>query len=107
MDGFVQDSKTGKWSIPKDPNAVLDYIENWTDWLTPLSDSISSASVVATGSADGSNVAVDSSVVANGTHVHAWISGGVAGETVTVRYRVTTAGGRVDDRSFYLKIKER
>ena len=106
---FVQDPATGKWSIPKDPDAVLDYVEDWTPWLDAVADSISSASVTVTsGATPASNVAVDSSIIV-GKMVHAWISGGSPGETVKVRYRVTTANSppRIDDRTFYLKIKER
>ena len=105
-DGFVQDAKTLKWSISKDPNAVLDYVEDWTLWLDAVADSIVSKDVTATGSAVGSTVAVASSSIVGKTVV-AWISGGIAGESVTVRMRITTAAGRTDDRSFYIKIKER
>jgi hypothetical protein len=105
-DTFVQDTKTGKWSITKDPNAVLDYVEDWTAWLDGVSDSISTATVVATGSDPATTIHVDSSVI-SGKTVVAWISGGVAGETVSLRYRITTAAGRTDDRTVWLKIKER
>ena len=107
-EAFVQNEKTGKWSIPKDPDAVLDYVENWAPWLDAVGDSIASASVVAIGSDASSNVNVNGYLV-NGKTVVAWISGGVAGETVAVRYRITTTNSpaRVDDRTCYLKIKER
>ena len=106
---FVQDPATGKWSMPKDPDATLDYVEDWTLWLDAVADTISSAVVTVTsGATPASNVAVVSSIVV-GKMVHAWISGGSAGETVKVRYRITTTNAtpRIDDRTFYLKIKDR
>lgn len=105
-DGFTQ-SASGKWQIDKDPNAVLDYIENWAAWLADISDTINSASAVITSSAGATSAVVDSCTVAGGNAVHVWISGGNAGETLAVRVRITTAGGRTDDRTFYVKIKEK
>lgn len=45
-------------------------------------------------------MAVDNTVVA-------WISGGTAGTTYRVTCRIVTAGGRTDDRSIFIKVKER
>jgi hypothetical protein len=36
-----------------------------------------------------------------------WLSGGTAGKVYQVRCRVTTAGGRVDDRTFELSVTHR
>lgn len=83
----------------KDPNASLDYQWNWTDWLE--TDTISSHSVIV----PSPLVLVSSSHTA--TAVTAWISGGVVGRTYTVICRITTASGRVDDRSITLEIRER
>jgi hypothetical protein len=97
--------KNGKPTITKDPEATLDYTENWTDWLaaadTPA-DTITTATV-ATASL---SVTVDS-VSHDTTHVTAWVSGGVPGETAALVYTITTAGGRIDERTLYLKIKDR
>ena len=65
-----------------------------------IADTLSSLTVTASG------CTVDSSTI-SGTKCVAWISGGVAGETATVRFRFTTAGGRTDDRTIFLKIKDR
>jgi hypothetical protein len=92
-------SASGKASIPKDPNAVLDYSVDLTDWLAGITDTLASHSVT------GEGVTIDSSAIA-GDKVVAWISGGTAGETATATFRFTTAGGRTDDRTIYLKIKD-
>lgn len=97
MTGFVTDAK-GRPFIDKDPNAVLDYSIDLTDWLG--TDSI--ASVTAT----GTDVTVNSAAHA-GKIITAWLSGGTIGATATCRFRWTTAEGRTDDRTIYLKIKER
>lgn len=109
MSGFVQNAKSGKWSIEKDPNAVLDYVFDWTEWLTAAGDDIASHNVVVISGADpASSIAVDSTQVVGKTVV-VWVSGGSAGETAALRCRITTdnSPARIDDRTVYLKLKER
>jgi len=85
----------------KDPNAVLDYTFDWTAYLTPLADTITTATwVLPTGLTKVSQ----SNTTMTAT---AFISGGTIGETLTLTCRIITAGGRTDDRSIVLKIVER
>ena len=90
-----------KYTITKDPDSVLDYTWDWEDWLDDITDTLSSHSLV-----PETGITVDSSSIVAKTVV-AWISGGTAGTTYRVACRVVTAGGRTDDRSIYIKIKER
>ena len=100
----MEDSFTivsGKATIVKDPNAVLDYYVNLTDWM-PVGDTVASVNPIATG------VVVDShNITGAGLFVQLWCSGGVAGVTGNVVVRFTTAGGRTDDRTLYFKMKQR
>lgn len=93
-----------KPTIVKDPNAVLDYTIDWSDWLQPISDTIASVAVSVTG------VTLDDTTN-DGTSVTIWVSGGTAGTKGSARVRITTAGTgaqpRTDDRTVYFKIKER
>ncbi len=93
-------SNPDKPKIIKDPDATLDYIIDLTGWLADITDSLSSLVVTGVG------VTIDSSNI-DGDICVAWVSGGTVGETATVTYRFTTLGGRGDDRTIYLKIKER
>jgi hypothetical protein len=86
----------------KDPDAVLDYPINWSTWLTDISDTYLSHSVI---SLTGGLVA-DSSTQSGGI-ITVWLSGGNVGETASFTVRIVSTGGRTDDRTFYLKIKER
>ena len=90
-----------KPKIIKDPNAVLDYTFDWTAWLDDVADTIATRQVVVP-----SGITLDSSSIA-GKKVIAWLSGGTAGQTYQITCRITTAGGRTDDRSIFVKIKER
>ncbi len=95
----------------KDPDALLDYVFDWapltnnrlhakSDWLE-ANETITAATVTADSGLTVSNVSfTDTAVVA-------WLSGGVAGESYTVRCRITTSAGRIDDRSVEVQIVDR
>ncbi len=85
----------------KDPNAVLDYQWNWSEWLVPA-DSI----VAATVTTNSDDLSVNTVNVV-GSIVTAWLSGGVAGVNYRVTCRVESADGRIDDRSISLRVRER
>jgi hypothetical protein len=90
----------------QDPSAVLDWGTNWSAWLGTDTISTSTWSVTET-----SPVGATALTLATSTHdattTTIWLSGGA----LEARYRVTnhivTAGGRTDDRSFYVTIKDR
>lgn len=90
-----------KPTIDKDPDAILDYSWDWTAWLADVSDTIATKSFIV----DVSLTVVSSTVV--GGIITAFISGGVAGTKVIATCRMVTVGGRSDDRTIYLKIKDR
>lgn len=98
------DVSSGKATIVKDPNAVLDYVFDWSTWLDALPDTIASRDVVVE---DGACTVVQS--VINGKTVVVWLSGGTVNSTCRVRCRITTNStpARVDDRTIYVKIRER
>lgn len=82
-----------------DPQAVLDYIFDWSTWL-PSGDTIATHTVV------GSGVTIDSDALA-GAIVTAWVSGGTLGAIATVTCHIVTTEGREDDRTFRLKVSDR
>ena len=86
-------------SFVKDPNAVLDYTFDWSDWL-PTGDTISSYTVTV---ATGLTKVSDSSTT---TAVTVWLSGGTVGAWYAVQCRIVTVGGRTDDRTAQIKIVE-
>lgn len=87
---------------PKDPDDVLLYRMDWSAFLTPLSDTIS------TSTWDGDGLTVGTTAIETGSlKATAWLSGGTAGTTYTVANKIVTAGGRTVERSFKLKVEER
>lgn len=85
----------------KDPNAVLDYPISFASWLSDISDTYASHTVTTTG-----GLVCDSSTQAAGVIIPI-LSGGTVGETASFTVRIVTTGGRIDERTFYLKIQER
>lgn len=100
MTGFVNRK------IEKDPDAYLDYAIDFTDWLAEVSDTIATASAVVDPDDDA---VVEGVEVLGGTIVRVWVSGGEAGTTVALTVSIVTANvpPRLDDRTVFLKIKER
>lgn len=89
----------------KDPSAVLDYRQDWSAWLAALpvegSDTIATSTwIVPTGITKNS----DSH---DGTSATIWLSGGTANTNYRLTNRITTAGGRTDDRTFIVTVRER
>lgn len=84
----------------KDPQAVLDYMYDFTQKLS-AGDTITTHDVTV---ATGDVVKNTSSNTANTVTV--WLSGGTVNTTSTVRFRITTAQGRTDDRTVKVHVKE-
>lgn len=84
----------------KDPEATLDYGFDWSEWL--MSGEIIQIS----------NWTVPIGITANETALgdsttKIWLSGGAVGETYVIANKVTTSGGRVDERSFEVIVENR
>lgn len=88
-----------KPTIKKDPDAVLDYTFNWADYLAVLDDALAEVEFIL--DADMQQTLV----TFTDTTATVWIGGGVLDRTHRVTCRITTQGGRIDDRSIFLKIK--
>lgn len=86
--------------IPKDPNAVLDYAFDWTEWLES-GETISSHVVTA-----DTGITKDRNSESAGT-VTAWLSGGTAGDDYTIACKITTTADRTDERSIVIHCEER
>ena len=84
----------------KDPDAVLDYGFDWSDWLASGETISTSAWVVDTGITADS----DSNTT---TITTVWLSGGTAGKVYRITNSITTSAGREDDRSLLIKVQER
>ena len=86
-----------RWSDPKDPDEVLDYV---LDWAAPLAgDTIESSSwTLPIGITAGaqSNTATAATI---------WLSGGTAGENYDLINRIVTTGGRTREQTCTLKVR--
>jgi len=87
-------------SFTKDPEAVLDYTFDWSDWLA-TGETISSYTVTAQ-----TGLTKDSDSQADGVVTY-WLSGGTAGTTYRVECKIVTSAGRTDERTMWIKVVER
>lgn len=95
----------------KDPDAVLDYkfdfaaLTNGTgesDWLQSGETISSAVLTVESGITEDSNSLTDTD-----TSVTVWLSEGVAGSTYTIACKIVTSESRTEERTIYIKVRER
>ncbi len=86
----------------KDPDAILDFGHDWSDWLTDSDDDTIATSewIVPTGITEDSNTHDDTSTTI-------WLSGGTTGTVYSLVNRIVTVGSRTDDYTMKIKIKEK
>lgn len=84
----------------KDPDAVLDYSQDWAAWLID-GDTITASTW------DVDDGLTKDSDTHDATGCTVWLSGGTVGTIYRLTNRVTTAAGRVDDRTIRVKVQQR
>jgi len=84
-----------------DPNAVLDYVVDWTAGLG--SDTITASSWVVAAGITQTTPAPSFTT----TKATIWLTGGTVGSTYRITNHITTAGGRQDERSFTVQVIDR
>ena len=94
---------------PKDPDSNLDYEINWLKWLT-AKDTITGLPVIDTITASTwvdvhSDLTVETDSFTDSTTT-VWLTGGVIGTTYELTNRITTAVGRIQDRTVELECRE-
>lgn len=85
----------------KDPDALLDYSIDWTEWLATATDTISASTWTIP-----SQLTEFTSSFGTATTV-VWLSGGTAGEVYDVTNQIITFGGRIEDRTIQLTCIDR
>ena len=91
---FWNVSNAAKPKGVKDPDAVLDYPVDFSEWLADISDTYASHTILVS-----AGLTLDSSSESGGI-ITPILSGGVVGTTETFTVRITTTGGRTYDRTF-------
>ncbi|MCA9340003.1 MAG: hypothetical protein KDA17_03785 [Candidatus Saccharibacteria bacterium] len=82
----------------KDPGSVLDFGVDWDQWLAGVSDTIQSHQWISE-----LPVQAESNDTMGAT---IWLSGGEEGEVHIITSRITTVGGRTDDRSLAIRCEQ-
>lgn len=81
----------------KDPDAVLDYVVDWSEWLDDDTITASEWTVP-----DGIEKDSDTHTT---TATTIWLSGGTLGATYTLVNHITTAAGRENDQTIKIKVR--
>ena len=88
----------------RDPDSTLDYTIEWADWIPP-GDSLASVSMSC--SPTPTIISSTTPPAVSGTRVVVWLTGGVAGTVYSLLCRVTTTGGRTDERTVQVRTVSR
>lgn len=86
--------------LKKDPDAVLDFGFDWSDWLA-TGETISTSEWTVE---DGITKDSDTNDTTKST---IWLSGGTAGITYELTNTITTSASRTDERSMKIRVVER
>jgi len=82
----------------KDPQAIKDFTIDWREWLA-ATDILSTSNWTV----DDTTMAVTQTTNTTGTAT-IWLASGTINTIVSVVNRITTAGGRQQDQTIYVKI---
>jgi hypothetical protein len=88
-------------SFRKDPNAVLDYLVDWSSWLGE--DTLETSTWIVP--AEPSDPPVVQSDGLSTTTTTVWLSGGELYNDYAFVNRITTAAGRTEDRTVTFRIR--
>ncbi|MDF3073469.1 MAG: BcepIL02 gp57 [Alphaproteobacteria bacterium] len=91
-------------TFSKQPADQLDYDIDFEQWLSE-GDTITSATAV-TGTGEFDLIVESVSVSASKAVVKVWLSGGADGKTYTITVVTSTAGGRIKETEFKLRVKD-
>lgn len=84
----------------KDPDAVLDWLFDWSEWLA-TSETISASTMTVS-----PGLTLNTSTFGS-TTATAWVSGGTPGQPYTLANRITTNQGRTDERTITIRVVQR
>lgn len=91
----------------KQPAEVKDYNIDYSEWLSPVVDTVASATAIVTSVTEAAPTLEIDSIMESSTTVKLWISGGTAGVSYKVTVQMTTTGGRLDESELVFKVKDR
>lgn len=86
----------------KDPDAKLDYLEDWGPWLA-----LRPGDTIDTSTWDVPTGLTKTAASSTDTTTTVWVEGGTVGETYVVTNHVVTAQGRINDQSIKFLIQQR
>jgi hypothetical protein len=84
----------------KDPQALLDYGFDWTQWLAEGEEIVDCEVTAGSGITNVYNTNTSGSVIV-------WLSGGTPGKRYDITCHILTSGSRIDERTIKIDVKNR
>lgn len=85
-------------AFTKDPNSTIDFAIDWNQWL--VNDVVTASSWEVPAAFTIQSEGVTENVT------RAFLTGGVANLDYTITNRITTSGGRIEDRSVLVQVRQ-
>ena len=101
MSNFVNDGLFIPDAPPKDPDSIIDYGLDWSNWLA-ADETINTSSWITS----PTGLTIDSESLA-ATETLVFLSGGTVGVEYTLTNRIVTDQGRTEDRSMLIKCQQK
>jgi len=91
----------------KDPDAIIDYVFDWTKSYLLVSEIITSSSwfILPQGTVGDLTMGTIPPIVSG--VASAFVSGGIPGKVYRLTNRITTDQGRTDDRTITIRVEEK
>ena len=105
--GFKKDVQ-GSY-IVKDPDSIITYQVDWSEWLSDSSNVSLSTWTISTVAGDGANAlaVVSEGIRAAENYTYVEVRKGTHGNTYVLKNTVTTDDGTVDVRRFCVRVEDR
>jgi len=91
----------------KDPDAVLDYVIDWSDDYLDIGELITASSWFILPQGAINDLAVDNVPPPVAGMARIFVAGGISGKIYQLTNRITTDQGRTDERSITIGIEEK
>lgn len=100
----MRGAEVASTTYAKDPQATLDYVFDWSQWVQNGEVIVTSNFAVSNTSASGLTV---SSTVNDASTATIWLGGGTIGRTYSVVNTVTTDQGRTNVKTLNVRVMDR
>lgn len=100
MENEIYEDNSSESYTNKDPDDILDYSFDWSEWVESNNDSINSYSFIQDGNLTLTNQLLNDNIIS------VFVAGGVLNSTSYLTCRIVTNAGRRKDKTLFFRFKD-